>query len=375
MKQVKLDGLYKTYDGTTPVLSNVNATIEAGEFFVLVGPSGCGKSTLLRMIAGLEETNGGAITIGNKRADQLMPSERDLSMVFQNYALYPHLTVFDNIVFGLHVKKVPKEERKRRGRETAEMLGLTDYLKRKPRQLSGGQRQRVALARAIVDESPVCLMDEPLSNLDAKLRAHMRAEIKQIQRRLGLTIIYVTHDQVEAMTMGDRIMVLNKGVTQQIGTPLEIYNQPANPFVATFIGSPPMNIAEGEIKDHKLFIEGLGPIPLPNGGAIDQTHVYAGIRPEAVRFVHDPVREKGPGLIEVKNVEVLGNETVLMFTAAGRDWYARWSGQWPVKPGDRIPVMIDYADVALFDKASEKSIKHGQSPDVAAEISREEVLL
>ena len=256
MKKVELIGVSKSYDKQKEVISNINVTIEPGEFFVLVGPSGCGKSTMLRMIAGLEEITGGTLEIGGKIANNLPASKRDLSMVFQNYALYPHLTVEENITFGLHVKKIPKEERRKRTLETAEMLGLSDYLKRKPRELSGGQRQRVALARAIVSEAPICLMDEPLSNLDAKLRAQMRSEIRHIQRRLGITMIYVTHDQVEAMTMGDRIMILHEGKIQQIGKPIDIYNNPANPFVATFIGAPPMNLAPAVIdkRGSKLLI-------------------------------------------------------------------------------------------------------------------------
>ena len=247
MKKVELINLSKSYDKQVDVISNINVTIEPGEFFVLVGPSGCGKSTMLRMIAGLEQITSGTLTIGGQTANHLPPDKRDLSMVFQNYALYPHLTVQQNITFGLDVKKVKKAVQQQRAAEVAKMLGLTDYLKRKPRELSGGQRQRVALARAIVSESPICLMDEPLSNLDAKLRAHMRTEIRRIQRNLGITMIYVTHDQVEAMTMGDRIMILHEGKIQQVGKPIDIYNNPANPFVATFIGSPPMNLAKAHV--------------------------------------------------------------------------------------------------------------------------------
>ena len=284
MKKVELVGVSKSYDQRTEVISDINVTIEPGEFFVLVGPSGCGKSTMLRMIAGLEEISGGILRIGDVEANLLPPSKRDISMVFQNYALYPHLTVEENIIFGLHVKKVPKHERKKRSQDVANMLGLSPYLKRKPRELSGGQRQRVALARAIVNQAPICLMDEPLSNLDAKLRAHMRSEIRQIQRRLGITMIYVTHDQIEAMTMGDRIMILHDGKIQQIGKPIDIYNNPANPFVATFIGSPPMNIGEGIVDratfEVKLSEDASFKVPAEDQYLLTSDRILVGIRPE-----------------------------------------------------------------------------------------------
>lgn len=363
MKQVQLNNICKSYDGKKQVVSNVSVTIEPGEFFVLVGPSGCGKSTILRMIAGLEEINGGELRIGGNRANHFLPSERELSMVFQNYALYPHLSVADNIVFGLDVKKVPKQERKRRCVETADMLGLTDYLDRKPRHLSGGQRQRVALARAIVNESPICLMDEPLSNLDAKLRAHMRAEIRQIQRRLGLTIIYVTHDQVEAMTMGDRIMVLNEGEVQQVGPPLDIYNYPANPFVATFIGSPAMNLANGSVQHGEIIIEGISPIPIPEGTYNEGESIQMGIRPEGIRYVTDTDVEKNWTSVEVTNVEVLGNETVIAFHVNDREWYAKWTGQWRVNIGERIPILVDYDSISLFNTETNRLMKAPSSEE------------
>ncbi|MGQ0415182.1 ABC transporter ATP-binding protein, partial [Bacillus sp. HC-TM] len=243
---IELKNVSKVYkNAEETAVKGVSVHIKKGEFFVLVGPSGCGKSTLLRMIAGLEEISSGDLIINERVANDLEPKDRNLSMVFQNYALYPHLSVEENILFGLKVRKVQKEERQKRLMEAIEMVGLKEYVKMKPGQLSGGQRQRVALARAIVSQAPICLMDEPLSNLDAKLRAQMRIEIREIQQRLGITMIYVTHDQIEAMTMGDRIMVLNKGSIQQVGTPLNIYNEPANEFVASFIGSPSMNINDG----------------------------------------------------------------------------------------------------------------------------------
>ncbi|SIT71300.1 ABC transporter ATP-binding protein [Edaphobacillus lindanitolerans] len=355
MKKVELIGISKSYDRQKDVISNIDVRIEPGEFFVLVGPSGCGKSTMLRMIAGLEEITGGTLKIGEQTANRLPPSRRDLSMVFQNYALYPHLSVEDNITFGLDVKKVPKAERKKRAQDTAEMLGLTDYMKRKPRELSGGQRQRVALARAIVSEAPICLMDEPLSNLDAKLRGHMRSEIRRIQRQLGITMIYVTHDQVEAMTMGDRIMILHEGKIQQIGSPIEIYNHPANPFVATFIGSPPMNLAQAEADPgtSSVILPGGEPIRLPEGAfeGIGKGPVTVGIRPEFLMPAQG-TSEHPVFRAEVTNVEVLGHETVFSFLAGTEEWTAKWNGQWQIQPGDRIPIALDEESICLFDAKS-----------------------
>lgn len=361
MKKVELVNVSKSYDKKNDVISNINVTIEPGEFFVLVGPSGCGKSTMLRMIAGLEDITGGILKIGDKEANLLPPSKRDISMVFQNYALYPHLTVEENIVFGLHVKKVSKAERKERCEDVASMLGLSDYLKRKPRELSGGQRQRVALARAIVNQAPICLMDEPLSNLDAKLRAHMRSEIRQIQRRLGITMIYVTHDQIEAMTMGDRIMILHDGEIQQIGKPIDIYNNPANPFVATFIGSPPMNIAEGSFDkaNSEIAIGDIGKIKVPEQDKhlLQSGNVIVGIRPEHLKA---PLKnDDGANKIhvEVTNVEVLGTETIISFKLDEDDWLAKWSGQWSIQIGDVIPMQVNYESICLFDSNTKQLIK------------------
>ena len=244
MAEVKIRDLYKSY-GTTEVIHGLDVDIEDGEFVVLVGPSGCGKSTLLRMIAGLEGISSGNIMIGNRIVNNLPPSERDIAMVFQNYALYPHKTVNDNMAFSLKMKGLSKNEIANRVNQAAEILGLTAYLKRYPRALSGGQRQRVAMGRAIVRDPQVFLFDEPLSNLDAKLRVQMRAEIKELQQRLNSTTIYVTHDQIEAMTMADKIVVMKDGYIEQIGSPLEVYDKPTNTFVASFIGSPAMNMIEG----------------------------------------------------------------------------------------------------------------------------------
>jgi sn-glycerol 3-phosphate transport system ATP-binding protein len=361
MKRVELIDVSKSYDKQVDVISNINVTIEPGEFFVLVGPSGCGKSTMLRMIAGLEEITGGTLKIGDRVANNLTPDKRDLSMVFQNYALYPHLSVQQNITFGLDVKKVKKEEQRKKAKEVAEMLGLTDYLERKPRELSGGQRQRVALARAIVSETPICLMDEPLSNLDAKLRAHMRSEIRRIQRSLGITMIYVTHDQVEAMTMGDRIMILHEGEIQQVGKPIDIYNYPANPFVATFIGSPPMNLASAEFDPSasELVIGNALRliVPAEEIGRIPTEPMIAGVRPENLYPTTADTKSEDVFHVEVTNVEVLGNETVFSFKLGDAEWMAKWSGQWHIDIGDHVPVRMEFESLSIFDEQSGELLK------------------
>lgn len=360
MKAVELLHVSKTYDKQQKVVEDINVKIEPGEFFVLVGPSGCGKSTILRMIAGLEEITDGKLCIDGAEVNQLPPSKRSISMVFQNYALYPHLSVYENIVFGLSVQKVDKKERERRCKEVSGMLGLSNYLDRKPKALSGGQRQRVALARAIVNEAPICLMDEPLSNLDAKLRSHMRSEIKRIQRQLNMTMIYVTHDQVEAMTMGDRIMVLNEGVIQQVGKPLEVYNTPANPFVAKFIGSPPMNLAEAKVDRTKreLSVGGMLRMPLTEEilGLISGDQVTLGIRPEFLRRA-EPADSGCRFKVKVTHVEVLGNETVFTFDLGGTEWQAKWYGQWQIETGDIVEIAADTDQACLFELENERLIK------------------
>jgi sn-glycerol 3-phosphate transport system ATP-binding protein len=377
VKKVELIDVSKSYDKKTEVISNIDVTIEPGEFFVLVGPSGCGKSTMLRMIAGLEDITKGVLKIGGEEANLLPPSKRNISMVFQNYALYPHLTVEENIIFGLHVKKIGKAERKKRCQEVAEMLGLSDYLKRKPRELSGGQRQRVALARAIVNQAPICLMDEPLSNLDAKLRAHMRSEIRQIQRRLGITMIYVTHDQVEAMTMGDRIMILHEGKIQQIGNPIEIYNKPANPFVATFIGSPPMNIKNAEVnaETNEILLTENNRIKFPDTDSTlkGRKKIIVGIRPEHLRTPSKEEKEGNKIVVEVVNVEVLGNETIFSFKLGDDEWLAKWTGQWSIQVGDTIPITINFESVCLFDDETKQVVK--TPSDIEQHVFDKEVLL
>jgi len=361
MKKVELIGLSKSYDKQVNVISNINVTIEPGEFFVLVGPSGCGKSTMLRMIAGLEEITSGTLKIGDEIANDLPPSKRELSMVFQNYALYPHLTVEQNIVFGLNVKKVTKSVQRERVTDVAKMLGLSDFLIRKPRELSGGQRQRVALARAIVSEAPICLMDEPLSNLDAKLRTQMRSEIRRIQRELNITMIYVTHDQVEAMTMGDRIMILHEGKIQQVGKPIDIYNNPANPFVATFIGAPAMNLANGRIDSvtGELVIGETIRLRIPSNelSALANHPLIAGIRPEHLHIAKEETEEIEKVYVDVTNVEILGNETVFSFKLNEAEWLVKWSGQWHIEIGDKVPLELDFASLCIFHGETEELLK------------------
>ncbi len=319
MAGITLTDVSKIYDDGTRAVSDLNLDVEDGELVVFVGPSGCGKSTALRMIAGLEEISEGEVKIGDRIVNNLRPRDRDVAMVFQNYALYPHMTVAENIGFALRMRKVPKDEARRRVEETAKILGLAEHLGRKPRQLSGGQRQRVAMGRAIVREPHVFLMDEPLSNLDAKLRVQMRAEISRIQRQLRVTTVYVTHDQVEAMTMGDRVAVLRRGLLQQFDAPQLLYERPANLFVASFIGSPAMNVLEGSLErsgDGIACRIGAATFPLPDDVVRDRpglaNHlgrtIAVGIRPEALE---EPGRRNGEaGALHgrVRVIEALGPE-------------------------------------------------------------------
>jgi multiple sugar transport system ATP-binding protein len=319
MAGITLTDVSKIYDDGTRAVSDLNLDVKDGELVVFVGPSGCGKSTALRMIAGLEEISEGEVKIGDRVVNNLRPRDRDVAMVFQNYALYPHMTVAENIGFALRMRKVPKDEARRRVEETAKILGLAEHLGRKPRQLSGGQRQRVAMGRAIVREPHVFLMDEPLSNLDAKLRVQMRAEISRIQRQLRVTTVYVTHDQVEAMTMGDRVAVLRRGLLQQFEAPQSLYERPANLFVASFIGSPAMNMLEGTLErngDGIVCLIGSATLPLPAEVASSRpalaNHlgktIAIGIRPEALE---EPGRRNGEvgGLRgRVATIEALGPE-------------------------------------------------------------------
>lgn len=336
--------------GTVPIIHGVDVMIGDGEFVVLVGPSGCGKSTLLRMIAGLENISGGEIRIGDRVVNNLPPKERDVAMVFQNYALYPHMTVAANMAFSMKLRGAPKSEIETRVKRAAEILGLEPYLERFPRQLSGGQRQRVAMGRAIVRDPQVFLFDEPLSNLDAKLRVQMRTEIKELHQRLKTTTIYVTHDQIEAMTMADKIVVMHDGLVEQIGAPLELYDKPQNLFVAGFIGSPAMNFLKGSIKANgAVAFEGPGGSKLPlstaPSGSDGRPAVY-GVRPEHFTIADDGAEA------EVQVVEPTGSEIQIVAKLGDADIIAAFRERHPFKPGDKIRLKPDPRLVHLFDATS-----------------------
>ncbi|WP_252179337.1 sn-glycerol-3-phosphate import ATP-binding protein UgpC [Endozoicomonas sp. 4G] len=354
MSTLTLSNIAKCYPNGYQAIQKLNLDICDGEMVVLVGPSGCGKSTLLRMIAGLEEISSGELKIDTTRVNDLEPSERDIAMVFQNYALYPHMTIYNNMAYGLRNRKTPKADIDRLVHEAAKMLELDHLLDRKPGQLSGGQRQRVAMGRAIVREPKVFLFDEPLSNLDAKLRVQMRLEIKKLQRRLGTTSIYVTHDQVEAMTLADKLVVLNKGNVEQVGTPLEIYDNPASLFVATFIGSPSMNILNGDVTTNGIAIDGA---LLPTSTAkLDLGKVKLGLRPE-----HLEISEDNPWLqVEVELIESLGADLLLYCCTEGSEsqkLVVRVEGHTPVQIGDKLGLAIKPKHVHLFDANTEKRIE------------------
>ncbi|WP_375450727.1 ABC transporter ATP-binding protein [uncultured Devosia sp.] len=352
MASVTIDKAEKSY-GTHPVLHGVSIAIEDGAFVVLVGPSGCGKSTLLRMIAGLEDISGGTISIGNRVVNDLPPKQRDISMVFQNYALYPHMTVAENMAFSMTLAKAPKAEKAARVARAAQILSLTPLLDRYPRQLSGGQRQRVAMGRSIVRDPQVFLFDEPLSNLDAKLRVAMRAEIKALHQRLKTTTVYVTHDQIEAMTMADQIVVMNNGRVEQIGTPLELYDHPANVFVATFIGSPSLNLIEGQVVEHNGSLAvraGDGThFPLASGTPVVKgTTVSYGFRPE-----HLSVASSQNGIPATVLVsEPMGSETQVHVTIAGTPAIGVFRERLTANPGDVVHLRLDPSKINLFDAAT-----------------------
>jgi multiple sugar transport system ATP-binding protein len=343
MAAVTLRGVRKSF-GTTEVVHGVDISIADGEFCVLVGPSGCGKSTLLRMVAGLEEISGGEVRIGSRVVNAVPPKERDIAMVFQNYALYPHMTVYDNMAFSLKLAQVPQEELRRRVDDAAQILGLTEYFKRYPRQLSGGQRQRVAMGRAIVRKPQVFLFDEPLSNLDAKLRVSMRTEIKALHQRLKTTSVYVTHDQIEAMTMADKIVVMNAGKVEQIGTPLELYDNPANLFVAGFIGSPAMNLLPGHVNGSGISVGAGIELPNPTRNLEAGRKVLVGVRPE-----HLAVDASGVAA-EVVIVEPTGADTQIFCKLAGTDVTAVVRERHAFRPGEgvRLKPQLTY----LFDPSS-----------------------
>ena len=365
MAELKLEHIYKIYDNKVTAVTDFNLHIKDKEFIVFVGPSGCGKSTTLRMIAGLEEISKGDLYIDGKRMNDVPPKDRDIAMVFQNYALYPHMTVFDNMAFGLKLRKFPKDEIKRRVEEAAKILGLTEYLDRKPKALSGGQRQRVALGRAIVRDAKVFLMDEPLSNLDAKLRVQMRAEIAKLHQRLNTTTIYVTHDQTEAMTMATRIVVMKDGIIQQVGTPKEVYDKPENVFVGGFIGSPAMNFFEAKIAEGYVVLGDLK-LEIPEGkmkvlreqGYVGKDVIF-GIRPEDI---HDEqiFLESFPKATVDVNVEVAeltGAELMIYSTINGKDFVARVDARSEVKPGQKVKLALDMNKCHFFDAETEVRIR------------------
>ena len=366
MAQVSLANVSKVYAGNIQAVANVNLDIERREFLVLVGPSGCGKTTILRMIAGLEEISEGKILIGSKVVNDTPPKDRDIAMVFQNYALYPHMTVFQNMAFALKLRKYPKNEIESRVNDAAEILGIKKLLGRKPRELSGGQKQRVALGRAIVRKPLVFLFDEPLSNLDAKLRVQMRTEIKKLHQRLQATIVYVTHDQTEALTMGDRIVVLKDGLVQQIADPIALYDRPINKFVAGFIGSPPMNFLEGRIvrADNELYFQN-GPFKVrvmdamaPKIGPYEAKEIIFGIRSEDIydKLFASEASPDNTVRATCEVVEPMGAEAYLYLRTGPNTFVARVSGH--VRPGvnQDLDLVLDMGKAHFFDKTTEKAI-------------------
>ncbi|SFC64356.1 ABC transporter ATP-binding protein [Clostridium uliginosum] len=368
MAELSLKHIYKIYSGDVVAVKDFNLEIADKEFIVFVGPSGCGKSTTLRMVAGLEEISKGELYIGGKLVNDVEPKERDIAMVFQNYALYPHMTVYDNMAFALKLRKMPKEEIEQKVTEAARILDIEHLLTRKPKALSGGQRQRVALGRAIVREPKVFLMDEPLSNLDAKLRVQMRTEIAKLYQKLQTTFIYVTHDQVEAMTMGTRIVVMKDGIIHQVDTPQNIYNTPVNIFVAGFIGSPQMNFINGKVieKEGKLycsFEENNILLPevkakeLKNKGYVNKEVVF-GIRPQHLDDDEEVVKENPASIIsgKVEVVELMGSESYIYLVASGNNMTARVDGTTKFKNGDSIKLYVENENIHVFDKESELRI-------------------
>ena len=367
MASLSLKNICKVYPNGFEAVKDFNLEIADQEFIIFVGPSGCGKSTTLRMIAGLEDISSGELKIGDRVVNDVEPKDRDIAMVFQNYALYPHMSVYDNMAFGLKLRKVPKDEIDKAVKEAAKILDLTQLLDRKPKALSGGQRQRVAMGRAIVRDPKVFLMDEPLSNLDAKLRVQMRIEIAKLHQRLGTTIIYVTHDQTEAMTLGDRIVVMKDGVIQQVDTPQNLYEKPANLFVAGFMGSPQMNFLDAVVavngENASLEIDGKS-IPLPPAkakkvieGGYEGKTVTFGIRPEDV-YDSEMFIETAKCVFEseIKVYELLGAEVYLYFDLAEYSITARVDSRTTARPGDKVKFAFDVEKIHIFDKETEQVI-------------------
>ncbi len=369
MANVVLKGVTKIFDGTVVAVKDMDLEVYDREFVVLVGPSGCGKSTLLRMVAGLEEITSGEILIDDRLVNDVPPKDRDIAMVFQNYALYPHMTVYDNMAFGLRLRKYPREEIDQRVREAADILDIAALLDRRPKALSGGQRQRVAVGRAIVRKPKVFLFDEPLSNLDAKLRVQTRTEISKIHERLKATIIYVTHDQVEAMTMGSRIVVMKDGVAHQVADPLTIYQKPVNQFVAGFIGSPAMNFIEGRLTRENgstVFEAGAFRAPVPPEraralGDVSDRQVVLGVRPEDIFEIADADRVAAPARVtaHLDVVEPMGNEIFLYFRLEERDMVARIDVRVPPAVNSDVDLIFDMESSHFFDTESGRSLLFG----------------
>ncbi len=362
MAQVELIDVSKRY-GSTEVVHGASLNIDDNEFIVLVGPSGCGKSTILRMIAGLETISGGEIRINAKKVNDVAPKDRDVAMVFQNYALYPHMSVYDNMAFSLKMARLSKHEITEKVNMAAEILELSPYLQRKPAALSGGQRQRVAMGRAIVRSPSVFLFDEPLSNLDAQLRTQMRMELKKMHLRMQTTTIYVTHDQIEAMTLADRIVILRDGVIQQVGTPVEVYERPANRFVAGFIGNPPINMLEAVVKraggeDSISFCGLTFPVALPEA-CRDQDQVLAGIRPDSIKrgaaLADLPEQWQIEG--EVIVCEIVGSQTLLEFALGEIGIIAELEGRVSAAPGDTMKLGFNMENLLLFDPQTEQAVR------------------
>lgn len=365
MAELKLDNIQKTYDKKVLAVQDFNLDIADKEFVVFVGPSGCGKSTTLRMIAGLEEISEGALYIDDKKMNDVAPKDRDIAMVFQNYALYPHMNVYDNMAFGLKLRKFKKEEIKTRVDNAAKILGLEAYLDRKPKALSGGQRQRVALGRAIVRDAKVFLMDEPLSNLDAKLRVQMRAEIQKLHKRLQTTTIYVTHDQTEAMTMATRLVVMKDGIVQQVGAPKDVYDKPDNVFVGGFIGSPSMNFLTGKISDGQFVMDDIK-VKVPEGKMktlreqdYEGKDIILGIRPEDIHdepaFINASPDTKITALIDV--AELMGAESYLYSKVNEQDFVARVDSRSDIIGGENVDLAFDMNRTHFFDAETELRIK------------------
>ncbi len=370
MASLSLKNINKTYPNGFVAVKDFNLEVEDKEFIIFVGPSGCGKSTTLRMIAGLEEITAGELWIGDKLMNDVEPKDRDIAMVFQNYALYPHMSVYDNMAFGLKLRKTPKDQIDKLVHEAARILGIEQLLDRKPKALSGGQRQRVAMGRAIVRNPKVFLMDEPLSNLDAKLRVQMRIEISKLHQRLETTIIYVTHDQTEAMTLGTRIVVMKDGVVQQVDSPQNLYDKPINLFVAGFMGSPQMNFIDCKVVQngaevrlmfgsHSIKVPDVKAKKLIEGSYVDKT-VVLGIRPEDVHDEEVFISSSKDSTIDatVKVYELLGAEVFLYFTVDQFDITARVNPRTQARPGDTIQIALDLSKIHIFDKESEQVIVH-----------------